>query len=237
MLNRAEFIGGSEIYNLFNTEYSCKRKIWYEKAGKEKDFIIPENEAMKRGKLYEPVIVEKYKEKTGNEILKRNERITVGKLSGEVDGLALDKNGVKRIVECKCPRSDNFKKIKETGIISDSWTIQGQVYCGLFSSPVCDYAIFSYTTTDVLIFSVAYDADMFALILDKINEFYKLVDAGQRPKRREFGNVCKNCEYCVTCLGINYNQKIREEANVVHTKSVAELIGSIDQLTSAMKKI
>ena len=140
---RGESITGSELSaflgeNRFETPSSARFKKVF-------GMRVPENDAMRHGKKYEPVALAKFKERTGAKLffvtfMTHPKFPFVG---GTFDGLAIMPDGEGVLVECKCPFTRS-----PGNYVPDYYVAQVQTYLAISGLDTCMFVQYkpAYTT-------------------------------------------------------------------------------------------
>lgn len=204
-MNRKGFVGGSDVPDIFNVDYGCRRRCWYEKIGQEPDYQKQENYHIARGKFFEPIVAKLYEKQSGKQV-KKTKQIVNSKypfIAGHPDRIILNRNQVAHLppLEIKCPANFSFKKIQREGIPS-SYTLQIQHYINLTDADMGAWAIFNAETTELLTFDVPRDQSSIETIIEAEREFWEKVLKKIEPERLDPSDKrCQNCSYRRTCQG------------------------------------
>lgn len=132
LAERRKGIGGSDVSAILGVnEYITPYQLWLDKTGKEPN--EPENEAMRRGKILEPAVVEFWCQETGFNVLpesadphKIERHPNHPFLFGSPDRVYLDAEGRKGILECKTTILN-----VDPEEMPKSWFCQVQWYMGI----------------------------------------------------------------------------------------------------------
>lgn len=201
-LDRTGYIGGSDVPAIFNIDYGCQRRCWYEKRGVEPDYPLQENYHMLRGKEFEGNALRKYKKQTGRKLLNKMPPLLLEMypfIGGHVDAVTKADTAP---VEVKCPSVRNFAKIKREGI-PEGYVLQLHHYMGLLNADYGSYAIFSTETTELFIIDVPRNNKLIYTILQAEMEFWEKVQKAIEPERLLLTDKrCQSCNWRVICQGI-----------------------------------
>jgi putative phage-type endonuclease len=174
-------IGGTDASALIGVNpWRTPMDIWAEKTGRSAG--IPDNEAMRAGRMLEPVILDWYAEDEGVEVCRNLPMLRQDSiLIGHVDGLD-QKRG--RIVEAKTASSDRGWGEPRTDQVPIHYAAQVIWYCGLAGLDVADIAVL-FNGRDFRIYTVQFDAEAFSAMRDAALRFWEcnvLKDVQPAPK-------------------------------------------------------
>jgi putative phage-type endonuclease len=208
LLARRQGIGGSDVHSLFNLEpYGCAANLWMDKKGMPEDFPMLNQNALKRGRLMEPLIVNEYAEETGNVVEPGVELLhhpDLPFLIANTDGTITDQDFDQRgfgVLEAKAPAKDAFYQILKEGL-TESYILQMQFYIGVLNVRWGAFAIFWPDGWALETFEVQRDDKLIKVIFDKATEFWDLVQNGEMPERLDLQDPrCKRCVRRKTCWG------------------------------------
>lgn len=201
-------IGGSDIHSLFSLPpYGCAANLWMDKKGMPEDFPMLNQNALKRGRMMEPLIVQEYAEETGNLVEDGVELLKHPKhefLIANTDGIITDSNFEQRgfgVLECKAPAKDAFYKILKEGL-TESYILQMQFYLYVTDLQWGAYAILWPDGWRLETFEVTRDEKLIQAIVNKAKKFWGTVGTDKMPERLDLQDArCKRCVRRKTCWG------------------------------------
>ncbi|MCP3681234.1 MAG: YqaJ viral recombinase family protein [bacterium] len=220
MAIKSRGIGASEIGELLNIEWGCRRRLYYKKARIEPDFPMVETGAMKRGKMLEDDAVQEFTETTGLEAIEINSpepfRHQKAPMIAFIDRLVKEVSGdCLTILEVKVPGFGQFKNVKENGL-PQTYILQMQAELALeynlekmgiddgeLPKVQKDYGRFAVLHADswtLLEFTVERNDKIISKIETESTKFWEDLCNEQEPDQLEFGdNRCKRCNWHKTC--------------------------------------
>lgn len=180
---RLQGIGGSDSPVILGVSpFKSKKELWLEKRGLvESPSPTP---AMKRGIFLEPIIAKIYQEVTGRKLRRRKKVLSHKKfpfLIAHVDReITSNSSGSPGILEIKCPGLRVFSQCKREGL-PEYYYVQLQHYLAVTGREWGSFAVFNAERWELLHFDVERDDELIDLIIQKDNEFWKLVQDGICP--------------------------------------------------------
>lgn len=210
-------IGGSDFSNLIENDYSCQRKLFYEKTGADPDFDDSDNFRLRRGRRQEPVAIAYYEQETGRKVYTGlptyfatpefkslyGAEFNTDILRANVDGLCFD--GEKLIVvEVKTLGEKSYARIRKHGL-PEHYIAQATWGAGLLGASSWSFVIFSPELDGLTYFDVVFDRILFGhlgSIADGFWSTYLHADSRLIPSRRTEDRVCNLCCYRKTCRAI-----------------------------------
>lgn len=217
-IERRQGIGGSDIQHLFSIEpYGCQRYLWLDKQGDEPDYPILSEGAIKRGNKMENIIIEEYREVTGNNVRKVHRTLTHKTikwarvhLDGEIVGdhsynREPSRNGHPTlgpgVLECKSVGRQMFMKIKQEGI-PKSWILQMQHGMFVTNRAWASIAVLWAEQWEFVTFNVDRNEEIVKAIQYEGNKFWAKVENGPSPERLDPKDKrCSRCPYRTSCQG------------------------------------
>lgn len=139
LAERRKGIGGSDVSAILGVnEYTTPYQLWLDKTGKESNEV--ESEAMRRGKILEPAVVEFWRQDTGLEILPESANPYKMEyhpkhrfLFGSPDRVYLDAEGRKGTLECKTTILNVDREE-----MPQAWFCQVQWYMGIMGHQMAE---------------------------------------------------------------------------------------------------
>jgi len=212
-IERRQGIGGSDIQHLLNIEpYGCQRYLWMDKRGDEPDYPILTEGAIKRGNKLENIIIDEYREVTGNKVRKVHRTLTHSSpfydwarvhLDGEIIG---DHSNRMRyqgpgVLECKSVGRQMFMKIKQEGI-PNGWILQMQYGMFVTRRSWASIAVLWAEQWEFVTFDIARDETIIDAIVSAATSFWARVENGPAPDRLDPKDKrCARCPYRTSCQG------------------------------------
>lgn len=178
--DRMTGVGGSDTPALLGlSTYKTALDVFMEKRG-----LTPpaeETQAMRWGKLLEPVVRQEYAERTGRTVtlplaMLRHEKYPF--VIGHPDGLVV---GEQRGYEGKIARSGEGWGEQGTDQVPEAYLLQAQHYMVLTAFPVWDLAVLV-GNMDFRIYEIPADAELQGMIIEAAADFWKHVDADEAPE-------------------------------------------------------
>jgi len=203
-MDRTKHIGGSDIGSVVNAPpYGCARKLWYQKRGVEPDYAIEFKGHLIRGTKLEPLIVQEYCEKTGNDVRRR--KTIQGQRDyeiGQPDRIILNDPRGPGILETKSANERNFRKFQKEGLPL-SYQLQIQWYMGHAGYKWGAFAILEPSNWRFDHFEVSFDAAAFDLVRGMVAQFWAMVQGEGEPDRLPVSDKrCQSCEWRHSCQGV-----------------------------------
>jgi Phage-related protein, predicted endonuclease len=204
---RKKGIGGSDVASLFNAGYGCRLRLWRDKRNEVPDFPRDESDLMELGNVLEPFFAEKYKRKTGRDIVTLNEPVVHPEhpeLRVNVDRMINDVNDDNRdvgVLEIKSVGRAVFYKTKREGLPED-YILQLQHGMLVTGAKWGAFAIGCRDTGELVDWDVEPDPAIATMIIAEGETFWAEVQNGVMPQRLEPDDSrCQKCEYRRSCQG------------------------------------
>ena len=230
LAERKKGIGGSDTASLFNEGYGCKRRLTYDKRDEPADFPRQDNDAMALGRFLEPYFAKKYAEKTGRNILVKDEPVVhpeYPELRVNVDRMVLHARhdqGDAGVLEIKSVGRDVFYKVKREGLPED-YILQLQHAMLVTGATWGSFAIGSRDSGQLLFWDVERDEKLTELILAAGRAFWEDLQNGVLPDRLEpDDHRCQKCEYRRTCQGAALIQLGTSKENFEQDESLRPIL-------------
>lgn len=166
---RRRGIGGTDISAILGINpWRSPVDVWAEKTGRSEP--IPDNPAMRAGRLLEPVIAQMYEEDTGDHVTRNlpnlvRESILIGHLDGLIEAKG-------RVWEAKTARSSDGWGASGSSEVPLHYEAQCQWYCGLAELPGADLAALI-GGSDFRIFPLVADPDLFGEMREAALRFWR----------------------------------------------------------------
>jgi predicted phage-related endonuclease len=207
LAERKKGIGGSDVASLFNAGYGCRLRLWRDKREEVPDYPHDETDVMELGQVLEPFFAEKYKRKTGRNVVVLAEPVvhpTHTELRVNVDRMVNDVTDENRnvgVLEIKSVGRAVFYKVKREGLPED-YILQLQHGILVTESEWGSFAIGSRDSGELLHWDVEKDDTICELIIAEGKAFWREVVEGIMPDRLEPDDPrCQKCEYRRSCQG------------------------------------
>lgn len=212
---RRQGLGGSDVAALYNLEYSCRRKLFYDKRNTPEDFPREETKAMRLGTFMEEYAAQEYARETGREVERLDEplcsapplRVNVDRMVwNTIPPIPYGANGnfgaVKRgPLEIKSMGREMFYRTKREGL-SRSYILQLQAGMIAANASWGSFAVLSRDSGDIIYFDVERDEALCKAIVSDAEIFWAQVQNGPIPDALEPDDRrCQKCEFRVTCQG------------------------------------
>jgi radical SAM protein with 4Fe4S-binding SPASM domain len=232
-------IGGSDIAALFNLEFGCRRRLFYTVSQKPADYPFLGNPHTQRGQDLEPMIANKFQEKTGGNVKVVTEQLVHKKypfMTGHIDRLiTFEKdNG---ILEIKAPESARY--IQQNGL-SDGYSLQMQHYLNLSGLNWGYFAIFPLEDWSLYDFKVERDEKIIQAIEKEAVSFWNnCVEKKQAPDKLEDFNDkrCKDCAFRRSCRGEEYEYLREAERVEITGEEFADLEKAYTEIIAVKKEV
>jgi hypothetical protein len=203
LTERQGVLGGSDIGALYNLDWGCRRKLWYEKSGVTPDFPERDIPEFERGHYVEPVPAQLYADKTRRkvDIAPRMQHADYPYMVVHMDRIIHDpaKTGP-GYLEIKCVNWRTFKKFKDTGL-HESYILQVQHGLAVTGYSWGSYAILCLDPWQFAYFDVERDEAICTKLfedekafMDSLSSIDSIPECLQMPDKR-----CFNCQYRHTC--------------------------------------
>jgi len=204
---RKKGIGGSDAASLFNAGYGCRLRLWRDKRNEVPDYPRDESDVMELGNVLEPFFAEKYKRKTGRDVVVSEApvvhpdypelRVNVDRMINDVD----DDDRDVGVLEIKSVGRAVFYKVKREGLPED-YILQLQHGMLVTGAEWGSFAIGCRDTGELLYWDVEPDSAITSLIVTEGRSFWAEVQDGVMPARLEPDDPrCQKCEYRRSCQG------------------------------------
>lgn len=120
-------------------------------------------------------------------------------VSGRCDGVFTIPGQDKEGVEIKSIHKNGFDRLYDGPLYEHQY--QGNLYCGLLGLPTMSYVYICKDNSQIKVFRVPYDKDMFQGAMQKIERILVKLQQGKLPKR--ITPACKDprCKFVLTCWG------------------------------------
>jgi predicted phage-related endonuclease len=204
---RKTYIGGSDIAHVVGAgEFSCARRLAYDKLDYEPDFDSTDKMEFRRGHRQEPVAVAYYREKNPEHVIKLAQTIRLK----DKPHLGVNMDRLVQIpgrlgwgyLEVKTAGKFSFQLIKKEGLYPAYIT---QLHYGMELAGLSYgvFVIFCPDEDELLAWVVDADKDLGATLIDEGDDFWRLWIKNKKlpPPLPEIKNVCLGCDYRVKCRG------------------------------------
>lgn len=169
--DRRQFLGGSDLGAVLGVHPKrTPLQVYEEKVGITLPF--PGNRDTKRGIRLEQTAAEEWMSEQGKQLHRDNRRYRHPDypfIAGRVDRRII---GADAIAEIKCPSLGAYSKIKRTGL-HEGYIVQMQTYLGLTVCETGVWIIFCADQWEVIQFPIAFDAAMYASIVERGVRFWR----------------------------------------------------------------
>jgi predicted phage-related endonuclease len=207
LAERKKGIGGSDVASLFNAGYGCRLRLWRDKRDEIPDYPRDQTDEMELGNVLEPFFAEKYKQKTGRNVVVLKDPVVHpqhSELRVNVDRMVMDAKhdeGEAGVLEIKSVGRAVFYKVKREGLPED-YILQLQHGMLVTESDWGAFAIGCRDNGELLDWDVAKDDMLQSLIIAEGKAFWYEVQEGLMPERLEpDDHRCQKCEYRRSCQG------------------------------------
>lgn len=223
---RKSGIGGSDVAALYNLDYSCRRRLWYDKTNAVPDFPREETKAMRLGSYMEDYFADEFAEQSGRAVLKLHEPITSGGvLRVNVDRMEADAGHEgPGVVEIKSMGREMFYRTKREGL-SKSYILQLQAGMIAAGASWGTFVVGSRDSGDILYFDVDRNEELCKSIVLDSELFWVTVQNGPIPDALEpEDRRCQKCEFRVTCQGNAWGLPELQQGDLVPAPELIPLI-------------
>lgn len=201
---RRGVIGGSDVGSIFDLDWGCKRRLFYEKSGRAPDFPERDNPIFERGHYMEEVIARMYADKSGRpvRISPRVAHPARPWMVVHMDRIvtAPDKAG-DGYLEIKCVNRRTFAEFKKSGL-KESYILQVQHGLAVTGYTWGSYAILCIDPWDFKWFDVEVDYDIVERLYIAEERFMQDVKNGAEYVRLPATDKrCATCLYRHSCQG------------------------------------
>lgn len=199
---RKGVIGGSDVGSIYDLDWGCKRRLWYEKSGIAPDFEEKERPEFERGKYMERVVAEIYADKT-QRIVELAPRISHPKYPWMIVHMdrivkAPEKIG-KGYLEIKVVNYRTFKKFMKEGL-HGSYILQGQHGLGVTGYHWGSYAILCLEPWLFKYFDFERDEELIATIIEREAQFMSDVqNKAEYVRLAPTDHRCHVCQWRHSC--------------------------------------
>lgn len=179
---RAKGIGGSDVAAILGlSRYKTPEALWLEKTGQVAgdDTLTADRD---RGNTFERIAIERYAERSGKSVMRAGDRGShplYPWMLYTVDAVEID-NGEEVICEVKCPSLGMYSRIKREGL-PEEWRLQMQHYLCATECSRGRFIIFCADRMELVDFEVVADPELHALLIEKEQEFWTLVETMTPP--------------------------------------------------------
>lgn len=244
LAERRKSVGGSDIAAIYSIEYSCRRRLFYEKRDTPPDFPREETKAMRLGTFMEEFFAEEYARETGRGLRKLAVPLhsdDSGVLRVNVDRVvSKDQEPPSRssdfgVLEIKSMGREMYYRTKREGL-SQSYILQLQAGMIAANSTWGSFAVGSRDSGNLIHFDVDRDDKLCKSIVEDAEEFWKLVENGPIPDALEPGDRrCQSCEFRVTCQG-NALVELAPESDYTPDESLRPLVSEFIERRALRKE-
>lgn len=204
---RRQGLGGSDVAAIYSLEYSCRRKLFYDKRNTPEDFPREETKAMRLGQFMEEYFAKEYALETRRVVRRLLYPITSGGVLNvnvdrmiETEPLQLNHTG-DGVLEIKSMGREMYYRTKREGL-SKSYVLQLQAGMIAANASWGSFAVGSRDSGDLIYFDVKRDEELCKSIVADAEEFWRCVENGPIPDALEPDDRrCQKCEFRVTCQG------------------------------------
>jgi hypothetical protein len=208
---RQRVLGGSDIGSLYNLDWGCIRKLWYDKSGTKPDFPEKDIPEFERGHYLEPVVAKLYADKSGREVElapRMVDRI-FPYLVVHMDRIvrAPDRQIGNGYLEIKVVNFRTFKKFNTEGL-HESYILQVQHGLGITNYSWGSYAILCPDPWQFKWFDVDMDLDIIERIRQSAKDFMGTIALPINP----YDRLPMPDKRCFTCPWRHYCRKDELEA-------------------------
>lgn len=238
LAERRKSVGGSDIAALYNIEYSCRRRLFYDKRDTPADFPREETKAMRLGTFMEQFAAQEYALDTGREI--RTPISSIGSTDGilrvNVDRLIWDGfHDSAGVLEIKSMGREMYYRTKREGL-SQSYVLQIQAGMAAGNLSWGSFAILSRDSGDLIYFDVERDDKLCKSIVEDAEIFWAQVLNGPMPEALEPDDRrCQACEFRVTCQG-NALVDLAPESDYTPDESLRPLVSEFIERRALRKE-
>jgi putative phage-type endonuclease len=249
-MNRAEWlelrksgIGGSDAAKALGLsefiEGGGQAELYDEKIGVRVD--EPQNDAIIRGRYFEPVALQLYQEKTGRKLrrlkMKRHRRYPW--MHGSADsGQTDDEKPGRSLVEVKCVGIREYERMRDYGLRQE-YTIQNSHYMEVYDVDWSSYAILCAELCRIVWWDMDRDREFGKQLIDREGVFWHKVMNRERPSgpvanlpdiptvKGEL-QVRKDEEYAQIAGDLMRAKALKAEAEYIHKIARARLVTLLD---------
>ena len=234
-------IGGSDIHQLFSREpYGCQRYLFLDKTGKEPDYPIIAEGAIKRGNKMEDIIIDEYIEVTGNKVRKVNKTLQHKEFEWAIvhlDGEVVGNDKGPGVLECKSVGRNMFNKIKQEGI-PDSWILQMQHGMFITGRSWASIAVLWAELWEFITFDIKRDEGIIKSIISEGEKFWPRIEFGPAPDRLDPKDKrCSRCAYRTTCQGSALLSSVKYDGDIEFDDKLSPLVRELVDLEISSEQI
>jgi putative phage-type endonuclease len=215
MTDRRKFIGGSDAPAILGlSPWKTPYQLYLEKRGELEghgDSVDPDNDPMFWGKTLEPIIRQRYADKTGKRIVVPSAPIIHpqhGWMGGSLDGVTDDQ----RVFEAKNTRVLGEWGEPETDAIPEMYLVQVQHYLAVTQFSVADVAVLI-GGNDFRIYHIEADIELQALIIEREAAFWSRVQNGDPPPPLTYSDMQKRYGKASTAIVVQASPEAVEAVN------------------------
>jgi len=206
-------IGGSESAAACGLSRWCDQGLLYaRKTGEEPE--EPENEAMRRGTLLEPVVRQMYCDATGKAVLKPAHIMThpgIPFAHASLDGVTEDG----WILECKTAYSKRGWGEPGSADVPIEYLLQVAHYMAVADLPRADIAVLFGAGFDFAIYEIQRDADLERMLLDEEAKFWQVVQDRIPPPPTTREDVMRRWPKAKQLAGVQAGEDDRRVARLL----------------------
>lgn len=205
MAARRTGIGGSDIAALFSVGYGCRLRLWRDKRGEKSDFEDEMSGPMELGVFLEPLIADKYAQKTGRKVRRERQRRhkvhTWATVNIDRSIKALERSDL-GVLEIKAMGRGAYAKMKREGMLDD-YLLQLQHGMFVTGRKWGAFCVMSRDSGEVTVFpDMDRDESVISQIIEQGEKFWALVENGPKPDMLDPEDPrCQDCQYRVSCQG------------------------------------
>lgn len=197
-------IGASELADVLNEGYGCRRKMTFRKRGVAQDYPTPGRSVlvMERGKALEELIARRYAQVTGYKVARRKPlRHPTLPLIASIDREIIVPGRPRGLLECKSHNRFVFARIRREGVPA-SHILQLSAYMYVTNRSWAEYAILEPESWEFMRFPLERDDSLIEAIIPQIEQAWKEVTIGPLPAALDPRDArCARCEWRRTCHG------------------------------------
>ncbi len=238
-------IGGSDAASVLGEKYGCPRALFLDKTGVEPDYFHTEGELnlFRRGHALEPICAARFVEETGMRVRRMAARVSQNRpwMRVNVDRciLSVDEDGP-GYLECKTANESVFADMQAHGM-PEHYILQVQHGLSVTGWKWGEFAILEPYTFQFMHFRFKRDEALIAVVQDKEEAFWRMVQAGEIPaKLPDFADDrCTKCVYRRGCRNAEALPKVKRTKKVYVPDTTPEidiLVGNIKQLDARLEE-
>jgi putative phage-type endonuclease len=217
---RKKHIGSSDIGVIMGASpWKDAYTLWLEKTGRKEEGFA--TQAMRRGKMLEPVAREMYIKETGVDVIPfvvESKKWPVALAS--LDGISFDGT---LIVEIKCPTSSKTLDMARNKDLEEHYLYQVQWQLMISEAKSCDFVV--YMEDGFTYFTICSLPDMQKEMLEKAKEFWEFVEKGvEPPKKTDRYEEINEMEFWDKSMAFNEIAKEKAIIEAKYEKAKAALL-------------